>query len=65
VSEDLASPLDKATEVKVYLGISGSSFNGTHNGITKDPKGRAVNHQTTSVNISKIDNDSALNEGNS
>lgn len=43
VSEDLASRLEKATGVKGYDGISGLSFNGTHNGMTKDEKLKAAN----------------------
>ncbi|OQN97147.1 hypothetical protein B0A48_17244 [Cryoendolithus antarcticus] len=38
VSEDLASRLEKATGVKGYEGISNMHFNGSHNGMTKDPK---------------------------
>ena len=64
VSEDLASRLEKVFEVKVYLGISASSFHGTHNGMAKDPKDRTANHQTISVSISKTDNNSAPNEEN-
>jgi len=43
VSEDLASRLEKATGIKGYPGISGLSFNGTHNGMTKDAKLRYAN----------------------
>lgn len=43
VSEDLASRLEKATGVKGYPGIAEFSFNGTHNGMTKDPSKRAAN----------------------
>lgn len=38
VSEDLASRLEKATGIKGYPGIAGLRFNGTHNGLAKDPK---------------------------
>jgi catalase len=38
VSEDLASRLEKATGEKGYDGISGLTFNGTINGMTKDAK---------------------------
>ncbi|TVY27189.1 Peroxisomal catalase [Lachnellula hyalina] len=43
VSEDLASRLEKATGVKGYDGISGLTFNGTHNGMAKDSGNRAAN----------------------
>ena len=38
VSEDIATRLEKATGIKGYDGISGLSFNGTHNGMAKDKK---------------------------
>ncbi|CZT25097.1 probable peroxisomal catalase [Ramularia collo-cygni] len=44
VSEDLASRLEKATGVKGYPGISGLTFNGTHNSMAKDSTHRAANH---------------------
>ena len=43
VSEDLASRLEKATGIKGYDGISGLSFNGTHNGMAKEDKLHAAN----------------------
>lgn len=43
VSEDLASRLEKATGVKGYAGISGLSFNGTHNGMAKSDELYAAN----------------------
>ncbi|KAF2663343.1 catalase-domain-containing protein [Microthyrium microscopicum] len=43
VSEDLASRMEKATGVKGYDGISGLSFNGTHNGMAKDSSKRTAN----------------------
>ncbi|KAF2818349.1 CAT1 catalase [Ophiobolus disseminans] len=43
VSEDIASRMEKATGVKGYDGISGLSFNGTLNGMTKDKKLRPAN----------------------
>lgn len=43
VSEDLASRLERATGVKGYPGISGLRFNGTHNGMAKEPSLRAAN----------------------
>jgi catalase len=43
VSEDIASRMEKATGVKGYPGISGLTFNGTLNGMTKDEKLRPAN----------------------
>ena len=43
VSNDLATRLEKATGVKGYDGIANMSFNGTHNGMAKDPSKRAAN----------------------
>ncbi|KAK3685189.1 catalase-like domain-containing protein [Podospora appendiculata] len=43
VDPDIAARLEKATGVKGYDGIAGLSFNGTHNGMTKDPKLRYAN----------------------
>ena len=43
VSDDIATRLEKATGVKGYDGISDMVFNGTHNGMTKDPKKRNAN----------------------
>jgi catalase len=43
VSEDIASRMEKATGVKGYDGISGLSFNGSLNGMTKDAKLRPAN----------------------
>ncbi|ETS73133.1 hypothetical protein PFICI_15078 [Pestalotiopsis fici W106-1] len=38
VDDDIAKRLEKATGIKGYDGISSLSFNGTHNGMTKDSK---------------------------
>jgi catalase len=46
VSEDLASRLEKATGVKGYPGIAGIRFNGTHNGMAKDPKFKVANNMS-------------------
>ena len=43
VSNDLATRLEKATGVKGYDGISNMRFNGTHNGMAKDPSVREAN----------------------
>lgn len=43
VSEDLASRLEKATGIEGYSGISGLSFNGTHNGMAKTDELYAAN----------------------
>ena len=37
VSNDIATRLEKATGIKGYDGIANMKFNGTHNGMTKDP----------------------------
>lgn len=42
VSEDIASRMEKATGLKGYDGISGLTFNGTLNGMTKDAKLRSA-----------------------
>jgi catalase len=54
VSEDLASRLEKATDVKGYPGIAQLRFNGTHNGMAKDKKLRAANGQS---DIASVKND--------
>jgi len=43
VDEDIASRLEKATGVNGYDGIRNMTFNGTHNGMTKDAKLRTAN----------------------
>jgi catalase len=59
VSEDLASRLERATGIKGYPGIAGLRFNGTHNGMAKDPSVRAANGQTVRVPVSHTDNNGA------
>lgn len=63
VSEDLASRLEKATGVKGYDGISGLRFNGTHNGMAKDPKFRAANGHENLVSTSACDSNGAPVKG--
>lgn len=46
VSEDLASRLEKATGVEGYPGIAELRFNGTHNGMAKDPSLRVANNMS-------------------
>lgn len=43
VDDDIATRLEKATGIKGYSGIADLKFNGTHNGMTKDPKARWAN----------------------
>ena len=43
VSDDLATRLEKATGIKGYGGIANMTFNGTHNGMTKDSSKRSAN----------------------
>jgi catalase len=63
VSEDLASRLEKATGVKGYSGIANMGFNGTHNGMAKDPSLRAANGQKDASSLSKTNNNGALRDG--
>ncbi|KAE9983511.1 hypothetical protein EG328_009851 [Venturia inaequalis] len=63
VSEDLASRLEKATGIKGYDGISGLRFNGTHNGMAKDPKFRAANGHENSVSTSACESNGAPVKG--
>jgi catalase len=63
VSEDLASRLEKATGVKGYDGISGLSFNGTHNGMARDQKDRLANRMQSNVSTSRTDNNGAPTVG--
>merc|ERR1712059_231183 len=58
VTEDLASRLEKATGIKGYDGISGLSFNGTHNGMAKDDKLHAANGMN-GINFSGCDSNGA------
>jgi catalase len=51
VSEDLASRMEKATGIKGYPGISGLRFNGSNNGMAKDPSNAAANGQTSLVSV--------------
>ncbi|MCJ1352420.1 MAG: hypothetical protein MMC33_002404 [Icmadophila ericetorum] len=43
VSDDIATRLEKATGVKGYDGITNLRFNGTHNGMAKDPQFKNAN----------------------
>jgi catalase len=43
VDPDIATRLEKSTGVKGYDSIANMSFNGTHNGMTKDEKNRFAN----------------------
>jgi catalase len=59
VSEDLASRLEKATGIKGYPGISGLSFNGSHNGMAKEDKFHAANGVKESVTFSGVESNGA------
>ncbi|KAL7424303.1 hypothetical protein Q5752_001893 [Cryptotrichosporon argae] len=50
VSDELAKGLEEATSVKGYDGISGLTFNGTHNGMHQDGK-KAANNMNYSEEI--------------
>lgn len=63
VSDDLATRLEKATGVKGYDGISNLTFNGTHNGMTKDESKRKANGMVGSVGFSACDNNGAPRAG--
>ncbi|KAF2725306.1 CAT1 catalase, partial [Polychaeton citri CBS 116435] len=64
VSDDLATRLEKATGVKGYDGISNLQFNGTHNGMTKDPEKRSANGMKVDApSPSKPDNNGAPRAG--
>ncbi|PNS18048.1 Catalase-1 isoform B [Sphaceloma murrayae] len=63
VSEDLASRLEKATEVKGYPGIAELSFNGSHNGFAKDMKKKFANGNASNIGASHHKNNGALVAG--
>ena len=62
VSEDIASRLEKATGVKGYDGIANLSFNGTHNGMTKD-EGKKVANGMKGVTLSRSERNGAPMKG--
>ena len=59
VSEDIATRLEKATGIKGYAGIKDMKFNGTHNGMSKDPEVRMANGMHEDVPIEVVDNNGA------
>lgn len=63
VSEDIASRLEKATGIKGYPGIAELRFNGTHNGMAKDPSLRVANGMQSKVGLSVTDNNGAPRKG--
>lgn len=56
VSDDLATRLEKATEVKGYPGIANIRFNATHNGMAKEKSLRAANGMMQKAGLSVTDN---------
>ncbi|GAM85285.1 hypothetical protein ANO11243_032890 [Dothideomycetidae sp. 11243] len=63
VSEDIASRLEKATGVKGYPGIADMTFNGTHNGMTKDSAKKSANGISTTSGKSATNNNGAPRYG--
>ncbi|KAK0629550.1 catalase-like domain-containing protein [Bombardia bombarda] len=63
VDPDIAARLEKATGVKGYDGIAGLRFNGTHNGMTIDPKLRYANSVSVAKGSSCTTNNSAPSKG--
>lgn len=63
VDPDIATRLEKATGIKGYDGIANIKFNGTHNGMTKDPTIRYANGVNVSICASATDNNGAPNKG--
>jgi len=51
VNPDIAARLENATGIEGYDGIANMQFNGSHNGMTKDPKLRYANN----ISVSKGD----------
>lgn len=63
VSNDIATRLEKATGIKGYDGIANMRFNGTHNGMTKDPSIRTANGMGGKISLSAVDNNGAPRKG--
>ncbi len=63
VSDDIATRLEKATGIKSDYKVSEMRFNGTHNGMAKDPSLRAANGMKGSVSLSVTDNNGAPKKG--
>lgn len=63
VSDDLASRLEKATGIKGYDGISNLRFNGTHNGMAKDPSLRVANGMSPKTGFHATENNGAPSYG--
>ncbi|KAM0801888.1 catalase-like domain-containing protein [Usnea florida] len=62
VSDDLATRLEKATGIKGYDGIANLRFNGTHNGMTSNPKLQHANGMSGKI-ASSVGNNGAPIEG--
>src|SRR5271156_591399 len=59
VSPDIATRLEKATGIKGYDGIANMKFNGSHNGMTKDPSYRNANQMSGKISHGATDNNGA------
>jgi len=59
VSKDMAARVEKATGIQGYEDITEMNFNGTHNGMAKDPKNRPANFSTDGVAFSGGHNNGA------
>ncbi|KAI1440538.1 catalase-like domain-containing protein [Annulohypoxylon stygium] len=63
VDEEIATRLEKATGIKGYDGIANMRFNGTHNGMTKNPKLRYANGVSVTKGKSVTKNNGAPQAG--
>jgi catalase len=63
VSDDIATRLEKATGIKGYDGIANMKFNGTHNGMTKDPSIRNANGMSGKLSNNNPQNNGAPSAG--
>ncbi|KAK9420574.1 putative Catalase [Seiridium unicorne] len=59
VDDDIAKRLEKATGIKGYDGVANLSFNGTHNGMTKDDKLKYANGVTATTGHAASHNNGA------
>ncbi|KAK9769557.1 putative Catalase [Seiridium cardinale] len=59
VDDDIARRLEKATGIKGYDGVANLSFNGSHNGMTKDDKLKYANGVTATTGHSASHNNGA------
>ncbi|KAK6068280.1 peroxisomal catalase [Seiridium cupressi] len=59
VDDDIAKRLEQATGIKGYDGVANLSFNGTHNGMTKDDKLKYANGVTATTGHTASHNNGA------